>query len=241
MSFGEPPTRPMPARFTVPSPPQSLIKVRAGLAFFALVLGICGMWVLVPELLALQTAGLPRERNGGLALREAEDRVGWAAALAGIRGDLWARSSFTQSDILWLDRTNAASTAKTARINRARSDAERAVLLAPINGEAWLFLAKLPGVSSNPDPRVAAFLQMSFFTAPNDLSLAPMRLERAANTDALQDRDVQEFAKFDIRKILTEQPRLKPAIVAAYRGALPQNQALFESLVNDVDSAFVPS
>jgi hypothetical protein len=78
---------------------------------------------------------------------------------------------------------------------------------------------------------------MSYFTAPNDLSLAPLRVMRAAASSVLANRDIQLFMKSDIRRILDGGPNRQQDIVAAYRNAWPQNKAIFESLVAEIDPA----
>lgn len=47
--------------------------------------------------------------------------------------------------------------------------------------------------------------------------------------------------KGDLREILARQPLQKPAILAAYKAASPQNQAIFEALAADIDPDFAQS
>jgi hypothetical protein len=82
---------------------------------------------------------------------------------------------------------------------------------------------------------------MSYLTAPNDPTLARPRLERALAAAVPIDTDLQEFMKGDLRRILTRQPQQKPAIVAAYKAASPQDQTIFESLAAAVDQDFSQS
>ncbi|HUZ90873.1 MAG TPA: hypothetical protein VMU78_03080, partial [Methylocella sp.] len=116
---------------------------------------------------------------------------------------------------------------------------ETALALSPINGAAWLFLAMLPDASPKADSRSGTLLEMSYFTAPSAPELAPWRLKWAAASSALANKDIQEFIKSDIREILNHSPEFQQGLIAAYRGALPQNQPIFESLVADVDPASV--
>lgn len=231
-------------------------KVHAGLLIFGILIGLGGSWLLVPEILSPKEIGLASDRDSAIALAPEFPRALWAARVAQIRGDLWAGAAFTDSGLLWLDRSAPLSRAAIERIERARSNAEAGLALAPINGEAWLFLAALPsvspagttgagtsgaGTSGANDARLATLLEMSYFTAPSDVDIAPRRLERAAASSALSDPDLREFVKADIRALLASTPPLTRAIIAAYRNALPQNQSVFESLVMDVDPAFAQS
>lgn len=212
---------------------------RIRLFAFAVFLGLCGLWLLAPELLRPKGLKLAHDKAKAVAAESLRSSALLAARIAAIRGDLWAEAAFADSSLMWLDRATV-DRAAAARLERARSTAETALAYAPIDGQAWLFLARLPAAQAN-DSGVAPLLEMSYFTAPNALGLADLRIERAASSSALADKDIQEFIKSDIRRILTYQPQLKPAIVAAYRNALPQNQPLFESLAADVDPAFAQS
>ncbi len=82
---------------------------------------------------------------------------------------------------------------------------------------------------------------MSYLTAPDDAALARPRIERALASSVPIDRDLQEFMKGDLREILAQQPLQKPAILAAYKAASPQNQAIFEALAAEIDPDFAQS
>jgi hypothetical protein len=219
---------------------QAPRQLRLALLSFGIFLGLCAFWLLFPELLRHKTTGLRYDRNSAAAAAAYQSGALEAARIGLIRGDLWAEAAFTDSSLLWLDRSAASDRATAARLARTRSYAETALELAPINGAAWLFLAALPARSSDGSDgdRTAALLEMSYFTAPNDLHLARLRIELAARSGAIADKDIQEFIKSDIRKILTYRPEQKSAIVAAYRSAWPQNQPILETLATDVDPVF---
>lgn len=68
--------------------------------------------------------------------------------------------------------------ANSGQFARARANAEAALEFAPVNGAAWLFPASLPASSQDGENRVGTLLELSYFTAPSALDLAPRRLER---------------------------------------------------------------
>jgi hypothetical protein len=191
--------------------------------------------MLLPELLRQKPIAFPLDRASAEALAVYRPRAVLAASIGAIRGDLWAEAAFTDSRFMWADRPASLDRTNNDRIDAARANAETALKFAPINGAVWLFLAKLPTNSPNNENRVATLLEMSYFTAPSDADLAPARLERAATSSALADKDIQAFIKTDIRAILSRRPEFQQGIMAAYRNALPQNQPMFESLVAGVD------
>ncbi len=228
MATDSPPQHPAPFRKgPAPASPAEPAKLRAALLAFGVFLGVCGLWLLLPELLRPKPVGLARDKTSAAAAGEHHARAVLAARIGAIRGDLWAEAAFADSSLFWLERGTALDHANAARVEQARSRLETALAYAPINGAAWLFLASLPGAQSK--DAGASALENSYLTAPNDLSLADLRLERAAASGALADRDIQNSVRSEIRKILTYQPRRQTAIMTAYHNALPQNQSLFEN------------
>jgi hypothetical protein len=213
------------------------IRLRSALLVFGIGLGLSGVWMLLPELLRPKPIGLAFDRNGTEAASARRTRAILAAEIGAIRGDLWADAAFTGARFMGTDRSTSLDLTNSGRLARARANAETAVALAPVNGAAWLFLARLPARSQDGENRDGTLLEMSYFTAPSALDLAPWRLERAATSSALADKDLQAFIKSDIRGILDRGPEFQQTIVAAYRNAWPQNQPIFESLVAEVDPA----
>jgi hypothetical protein len=80
---------------------------------------------------------------------------------------------------------------------------------------------------------------MSYYTGPNELSLVPLRLRVATNSNVLGDDEIQQFVRRDVRMILTRWPDLKDALIGAYRAALPDARAFIESSASQVDSDFI--
>jgi hypothetical protein len=208
------------------------------MACLAVLLGTMGSWLVVSDLLRPGLSRLALDRPSAIAAGDVTS-ARLAAQLGMIRGALWADAAFTDAAAFrWPERAVPVNRASGELLDRARAAMETSLSLAPINAEGWLFLARLPSASGTVDPRVASLLEMAYFTAPNAVALAPRRLERAASSGALSDPEIQDFVKTDIRRILAGKPPATAAIVAAYRGASPQNRALFEALVADVDSGF---
>jgi hypothetical protein len=138
---------------------------------------------------------------------------------------------------MWTDGLSSLDQSDLQLLVRVRDDAETALALAPINGAAWLFLAMLPATSQDAESRVGTLLEMSYFTAPSTPDLALSRIQRAATSSALANKDLQTFISGDLREMLNSGPEFQQAIIAAYRSAPPQNQPIFESLVADIDPA----
>jgi hypothetical protein len=215
-------------------PAPVLVRLRSTLLVFGIVIGLCGIWMLLPAVLAPEPKGFPLDHNLAEAVPTWRMRAVLAAEIASIRGDLWTGAAFAGAHFI---PPAGFSETGSSQLNSVRANAETALAFAPINGAVWLLLALLTQNSPDHDNRVSTFLEMSYFTAPNDLSLAPLRVTRAATSSALANKDIQLFMKSDIRGILDRGPDHRLDIVAAYRNAWPQNQPIFETLVAEIDPA----
>jgi hypothetical protein len=200
-----------------------VMRLRNTLLVFGIAVGLCGIWMLIPALLAPKATSTWRTR------------AVVAARIGAVRGDLWAEAAFIGARLMWQDPVAGFDKTGAKQLDRVRANAESALAFAPINGAVWLLLAMLTQNSPEHDSRVATFLEMSYFTAPNDLSLAPLRVMRAATSAAMANKDIQLFIKNDIRGLLDRGPDHRRDIVAAYRDAWPQNQSIFLSLVAEID------
>ena len=217
-------------------PPAPL---RIGLLAFGGVIALGGAWMLLCALLAPPVIALPLNRDAAAAAAAHRGRAVAAARLGVIRGDLYAQAAYADAKLFWLDRARGLDAASAAEIRAARSNAETALALAPVNGSAWLFLAELPPASAKAaDQNGLLALQMSYLTAPDDSALALPRVESAFAASVPIDKDLQAFVKTDLREILTAQPSGRPALLSAYKTASPQNQAIFEALAAEIDPDF---
>jgi hypothetical protein len=220
-------------------PPAPL---RIGLLAFGGVIALGGLWMLLCALLAPPVIALPLDRDAAAVAAVNRGRAVAAARLGIVRGDLYAQAAYADARLLWLDRARGLDAATAAEIRAARSNAETALALAPVNGSAWLFLAELPPASAKAsDQNGLMALQMSYLTAPDDPALALPRVGRALASNVPIDKDLQAFVRTDLREILTTQPSERPALLSAYKAASPQNQAMFEALAAEIDPDFSQS
>ncbi|KWV58511.1 hypothetical protein AS156_33500 [Bradyrhizobium macuxiense] len=113
--------------------------------------------------------------------------------------------------------------------------------ISPYNPELWLALALLQAQRDPHDPVVFEALKMTYFIAPNDMRLVPVRLDVAGRFDLLADPDIKDLARSDVRLIMTRRPELKPAIVSAFRRASDRGKAALQDAVQSIDPTFVPS
>ncbi len=84
-------------------------------------------------------------------------------------------------------------------------------------------------------------MKMSYYTGPNDKAVIDRRLRSAVRFQALDDADLREVVRREIRTILLRVPELRPAITAAYGAANANDRAFIEATVAATDPNFAAS
>ncbi|MDE5442486.1 hypothetical protein GWG65_13705 [Bradyrhizobium sp. CSA207] len=185
---------------------------------------------------------LPAWYLGGHSLPTGVVTAAWPNAtskpvsVAAAREDLWIRG---ESRSLW-DPALSADEQKTALPVAPKAFA-RALRSSPLRGDIWLMLA----AASKRDltqSDTAAMLKMSYYTAPNDLDLLPLRLSVALATDAVvRELEFRDLIKRDVSLVVTHRPTLRPALLAAYRSASAGGKVYLESLISELDPSYLDS
>jgi|HubBroStandDraft_4_1064222.scaffolds.fasta_scaffold15504_2 hypothetical protein len=204
---------------------------------FAMVLGAQSIWLLLAEFSRPGINSMPTDsQSAALAAKQRNDAT-WAAWIGAVRGDLWADSAYTYSDLLWANSSNSSENAPSMALVRDRLD--RAVGYAPNQPGAWLLLAGLASRYrwSKPDPAEA--LKMSYYTGPSELQLMPLRLLVTVQLDALNDSELQLLARRDIRLLFAHQG--EPVVIQAYQSATPAGKHFIEQVIGEIDPTFVES
>ena len=124
---------------------------------------------------------------------------------------------------------------------QAQMAAREALGGAPLDSGVWLVLARLQAQVALRDPRIAETLKLSYFTGPNLRNLVSTRLATVVSSDGLNDPDLKELARGDVRLVLINHPDLKPGLVAAYRGAGPAGKQFLEESIKSIDPKFITS
>jgi hypothetical protein len=66
-----------------------------------------------------------------------------------------------------------------------------------------------------------------------------VRLHAATAFDALDDPDVRDLVRGDVRLMLTRMPALRTAVISAYRRASKLGKAFLEEAVQSIDPTFL--
>jgi hypothetical protein len=211
--------------------PKRSTKIVFSLAtlLIAVLIGLQGLWILLPELSKPGIAELPTDSisAASASVTSRRDAAIWAARTGVIRGDLWAESAFTYADLLW------DTALDNGALQRARESLYRTLDEAPEKSGAWLLLAGLalryPSLAQDP----TAALKMSYYTGPTEKHLMSLRFRIAAQTDAFDDFEVRQFVIRDLHMFLAQHQ--VPAIAEAYHVASPTGKNFIENAVREID------
>jgi hypothetical protein len=166
------------------------------------------------------------------------DQIQKAALIGVVRGDLWVEAGRAQIS----RREPAASIGIKPGSAQALAleDLNRAVRFAPHRSDAWLMLATIASWYRSEGYDPGALLKMSYYTAPNDAGLLPLRLTVALALDSAgEDPELRDILGHDINYAVSQDPTLRPALAAAYRSASPSQKLLAERLISEIDPAYM--
>ncbi|MBW7971541.1 hypothetical protein [Bradyrhizobium sp. BR 10289] len=210
-------------------------NVRICLVTLGLALGCYGLASATAELNTVPRPAFPADP--AKIAPPAGDVPGWLQAIPLFRSDLESNHALMAA-LQTVQRAKPGGGASPDNV-RARSRVRQALSSAPYDADLWLALALLESQHDPSGPAMLEALKMTYFTAPNDTRLMPVRLDTATQFDALVDPDLAELARGDIRLMLTRRADLKPAVVLAYRRASKQGKEFLEQAVKAIEPSFV--
>jgi hypothetical protein len=213
--------------------------LRVALAFFGVFLSMQAAWILLAERYRLNHIRLPVDGKTATIAFAEQDKIKQAASLAVVRGDLWAESAFTYGGQLGIDQAMELDAGDQLN-TEALKTLTRALRYSPHRGDVWLMFAALADKYKWSGYQPSLLLKMSYYTAPNKLALFPLRLNVSLHAKGvIDDAELQDMVRRDISVILTRAPALKPALVAAYRSALPQGKVFAERVITEIDPSYL--
>jgi hypothetical protein len=197
-----------------------------------------GAWILLPEIFRPAPMGFPNDQRRAVTQQD-RDSAARAAALAEVRGDLWAESAFSSADMLPSAPAFEIAVERD-QTGRASQGLLKTLRYAPHRGDAWLMLASTCERLKLPVCNTGALLKMSYYTAPDQAGLLPLRLAQALRSkDISSDDELADMVRRDIQRVLTTSPNLRPALIAAYRSASSAGRRLIEQTVTPIDSRYL--
>lgn len=191
---------------------------------------------LVAEFLRPPPSSLPSRTSVATSSDQASS-ARKASAIAPFRTDLKADyATALAGQTLKSGYIRGASTDETAQ-NAVRS----ALKVGPHDSRMWLILALLQTRSHLGDSLIAESLKMSYLTGPNRAELIPIRLDTVTLNQSLNDADLKELARSDVRIILTQFPDQRLALVNDYVRASSVGKAFLEESARVFDPKFADS
>jgi hypothetical protein len=213
---------------------NSVLHARICLIMLGLALGCYGLISAAAELSAAPRPAFPSDPAKMAA--PAGDAPAWPESIPLFRSDL--ASNHTLIAALQAIQRGKPGDGMSADNSRARSRVKQALSAAPYDADLWLALSLLESRHDPKGPAMIEALKMTYFTAPNDTRLMPVRLDTATLSDAVIDPDLAELVRGDVRLMLTRRAELKTAIQQAYRRASKQGREFLEQAVKAIDPAY---
>lgn len=206
-------------------------RVRFGLGFVAAVLIAQSAWLFTQPPLGAAPIGQP-------AFGDASIQALWRTRSLLRDGNVGAGNL----DSAALPKGN--ETAASRREDGAHAAASNALAAAlhhsPLRGDLWLMLAAISKEQRSSGYDLVALLKLSYYTAPNDLALLPLRLTVALGTSAAAgEPELRELIKRDVKIAFTNQRALRPALVTAYQSASVDGKAFADNLISELDPAYL--
>jgi hypothetical protein len=215
-------------------------NVRVFVGVLAALLGILALWILIGELTSPRLSYFPSSPDEASAMYTVRGSAITAAEVGMIRGDLWTVAAISRAAPLLFGATGSSrQQAPQADVESMQAIADRAARLSPHDSRIWLVLAGLEFSGGENNPKGIEALKLSYYTGPNEISLMPLRLLLAVRSSAIFDEEVQSLVLLDIQRIIMQRPDLKPAIVLAYKNALPKGREIIEAALKKADPSFL--
>jgi hypothetical protein len=215
------------------SPSQTSFRIVTYM--FALVLVGQAVWLLAAELIR---PALPYFPATAAPSESDHARARMAASVGAVRGDLWADYAATFANALAAQLQGAAAAGSAKDNQEAFDAARRGARLAPHDARAWLILAAAGSGQGSRNRDIAGALKMSYYTAPGETALMPMRIRLATRSNLIEDDELQTLVVQDLRAMV-QRPELKSDILAAYRQAAPAGKKFIEARLDQLDPALL--
>jgi hypothetical protein len=105
----------------------------------------------------------------------------------------------------------------------------------PLNSQMWLILAMSELARRSSTQIAAAALKMSYFTAPNDITMAELRLMLALRLTAVLDAEFKDVLRREVGNLAFGTGSSKGTLVRIYCSALPDGRALLEEVGRELE------
>ena len=219
---------------------DSFFFFRVTVCALATLIGIFAVWIIAGELVSPRLIYFPSNPNEAKALYAVRDTAATAAVVGIVRGDLWTVAAITRAAPLLFEASGKPSEeAAPTEVENTRIIADHAARLSPHDSRIWLVLASLDSRLDGSNHKMLETLKLSYYTGPNELSLMPLRILLAVQSNAISDEELQSLVSLEIQRIIMQRPDLKPAIALAYKNSLPKGRDIIEAALKQADPNFL--
>jgi hypothetical protein len=185
---------------------------------------------LVAEIIRPAPPPLPL-KGSEVPLADQISSLSLASTIAPFRSDLEADYAVAMAGQAMIEKSTDGQAAQDAIGNAFR--------IGPHDSRLWLVLALLQARRDSTDPHLAESLKMSYLTGPNRAEIISARLETATAGKSLNDSDLAELARGDVRAMLSQRPGQRLALVNDYVHASDVGKKFLEESVTTIDPGFV--
>jgi hypothetical protein len=207
---------------------------RMALASLGVVLILQAAWMVKTELNGLEffpmpstlvSASAPDKTSKVVTVANAREERSRDSSLFGTKATIDQPASFDEQQA-------GASPAVNAFAKKLR--------YSPLRGDVWLALAAISKQRRWAGYDISALLRMSYYTAPNDLDLFPLRLHVALGTDAaVEDPELRELIKREISLVVARRTMLRPALASAFQSASTEGKNFTEAIIAELDPKYL--
>jgi hypothetical protein len=110
------------------------------------------------------------------------------------------------------------------------STAAKSVSMSPLNSRMWLVLAMARAAQHSAIANVAAALKMSYYTAPNDVTIMEPRLLFSVQLDFASDPELTAAIRRELRNIFLGPTNLRTIFTHAYCHAVPRARVVIDDV-----------
>src|ERR1700742_3322143 len=212
--------------------PQSAYPLRLYASLFAGVLGLQALWISAAEIMRPAATFFPTTSADATTTAEQSGMAVAAAVVGWPRGGPWVEAAVSENAELLASLVSGSETADAAP--DSLRIAERAAALAPADARAWVILAALSGQTPESALKALAQLKMSYYTAPYNEALFPLRLQLVARSPAGADEELRSYLKYEIQTAIARKSSSKLAVAAALKASSPAGEKLLGSLLDEL-------
>lgn len=220
-------------------PIHSAISIRIYAGVFGILLALQSIWLIAAEVTRPAILFFPTNATQANAAATQHSAAAAAANIGWPRGDLWVDNAITASAAA-LSACESANAANALAANsQTLSIDNTAAALAPADARAWILLAMASEQTASKKDQALAQLKMSYYTAPYNEYLFPLRIQIVARLSNINDEELRVFIEYELRLAMHDRPNFKHSIASAFGKAGPAGRQFFEATLAKIDPKFL--